>query len=444
MANAPVVRGYGAGSAFAWREGRRVSVERFLGEVARTAASLPERSYLLNLCTDRYRFAVGFAAALVRRQVNLLPPNETPHMIERLARQYPGLYCLTDRAAGPLLETVRYEERPGPEVALAGAPSFPEDQLAAIVFTSGSTGQPLPHRRSWGALTGVARAEIGILELHERPGLALLGTVPPQHVFGLEATVLTVLQGGCAMHPGRPFYPADIRAELASLPRPRGLVTTPVHLRVLLAEADEPPPADFLLCATAPLPLKLAAQAEARFAAPLYEIYGCTESGGIAARRTVESVEWRAMAGVRLRADDRGTWVRGGHVGAEVLLADVIELKRGERFLLHGRTADLVNIAGKRTSLAHLNYHLNSIEGVRDGAFVIPDQHGEAVARLTAYVVAPGLTRRGLMAALRRRVDAAFLPRPLHFVEVLPRNETGKLPRESLAGLDIELARKAG
>src|SRR5687767_6611496 len=97
MANAPVVRGYDAGSAFAWREGRRVSVEQFLGDVARTAASLPERSYLLNLCADRYRFAVGFAAALVRRQINLLPPNETPHMIERLARQYPGLYCLTDR-----------------------------------------------------------------------------------------------------------------------------------------------------------------------------------------------------------------------------------------------------------------------------------------------------------------------------------------------------------
>src|SRR5688572_7708561 len=445
MVLAPLVRGYGATSTLAWRGGRRVSVEEFLGDVARLAAALPERGHLLNLCADRYRFAVGFAAALVRRQVNLLPPSETRHAIEGLARQYPDLYCLTDRPAGPApLPTVRFEERPGSGVAVAEAPSFPEDQLAAIVFTSGSTGEPLPYRKSWGALTGVARAEIGILGLSEMPGIALLGTVPPQHVFGLEATVLTVLQGGCAMHAGRPFYPADIRSELASLPRPRGLVTTPVHLRALLSEADAPPPADFLLCATAPLSFKLAAEAEARFSAPLHEIYGCTESGGIAARRTVETVEWRAMAGVRLRADDRGTWVRGGHVEAEVLLADVIELKRGERFLLHGRTADLVNIAGKRTSLAHLNYHLNSIEGVCDGAFVIPDQHGETVARLTAYVVAPGLTRRSLMSALRRRVDAAFLPRPLHFVDVLPRNETGKLPRESLAGLDVELARKAG
>jgi acyl-coenzyme A synthetase/AMP-(fatty) acid ligase len=93
---------------------------------------------------------------------------------------------------------------------------------------------------------------------------------------------------------------------------------------------------------------------------------------------------------------------------------------------------DLVNIAGKRTSLAHLNYHLNSIEGVRDGVFVVPEQDGEAVTRLTAFVVAPGLTNQVLMSALRQRIDTAFLPRPLHFVEALPRNETGKLPRQSL------------
>jgi acyl-coenzyme A synthetase/AMP-(fatty) acid ligase len=228
------------------------------------------------------------------------------------------------------------------------------------------------------------------------------------------------------------------------LPRPRALVTTPAHLRVLLAEPDDLPPADFLLCATAPLSPQLAARAEARFGAPLYEIYGCTESGGIASRRTVESDEWRAMTNVTLRADRKGTWVKGGHVETEVPLADVIELRGRGRFLLHGRTADLVNIAGKRTSLAHLNYHLNSIEGVRDGVFVVPEQEGDAVIRLAAYVVAPGLTIETLMHALRQRIDAAFLPRPLHFVEALPRNETGKLPRQALDEFETELATRAG
>ncbi|HLF38308.1 MAG TPA: AMP-binding protein [Burkholderiales bacterium] len=444
MVSAPLVRGFGAGVAFAYRRGSRLCVERFLWDVSRLAASLPDRRYLLNLCADRYRFAVGFSAALLRRQVNLLPPNETPDLIERLVSQYPGVYCLSDGMTGlQSLETVLFPELDDPGMAVLPVPDVPATQIAAIVFTSGSTGEPVPYRKSWGSLVRVALAEIEILHLRARPGMALIGTVPSQHVFGLEATVLMVMQGGFALHARRPFYPADVRTELAALPRPRGLVTAPVHLRVLLAEPDDLPPADFLLCATAPLSRQLAAQAEARFGAPLYEIYGCTESGGIASRRTVESNEWRAMREVALRTDGRGTWVKGGHVETEVPLADVIELRGRGRFLLHGRTADLVNIAGKRTSLAHLNYHLNSIEGVRDGAFVIPEQEGEAVTRLAAYVVAPGLTSETLMNALRQRIDAAFLPRPLHFVDALPRNETGKLPRQALDEFETELARMA-
>src|SRR6185503_2131661 len=98
-------------------------------------------------------------------------------------------------------------------------------------------------------------------------------------------------------------------------------------------------------------------------------------------------------------------------------------------------TADLVNIAGKRTSLSSLNHHLNSIPGVRDGTFVVPPAGDQAVTRLAAFVVAPGLTGDAILAALRQRIDAAFLPRPLCLVDELPRNETGKLPRERLEAL---------
>ena len=434
MITIPLVRGYRAGSVFAYREGQAVGVEAFLSDARRIASALPDRQHVLNLCADRYRFAVGFAAALLRRQVSLLPPNVTPDLLERLSARYPDLYCLSDAAAGSgLLETVTFPDAADGGQAPSLIPVIAESQAAVVVFTSGSTGEPVPYCKSWGSLVRSALAEVERLDLRARAGMTVLGTVPPQHSYGLESTVLMVMQGGLALHARRPLLPADIRAELAALPRPRALVTTPVHLRALLAEADELPPADFLLCATAPLSPQLAAQAEARFGAPLHEIYGCTESGGIASRRTVQTNEWRAMSDVTLRTDEKGTWVRGGHVESEVLLADVIELRGRGRFLLLGRTADLVNIAGKRTSLAHLNYHLNSIEGVRDGAFVVPEQEGEAVTRLTAYVVAPGLTSEALLAALRQRIDAAFLPRPLHFVDALPRNETGKLPHLALS-----------
>jgi acyl-coenzyme A synthetase/AMP-(fatty) acid ligase len=109
-----------------------------------------------------------------------------------------------------------------------------------------------------------------------------------------------------------------------------------------------------------------------------------------------------------------------------------------ESFLLHGRVADLVNIAGKRSSLAHLNHQLNSIPGVLDGAFFHAEEPAGShtgVVRVAACVVAPALDAAGLLAALRERIDAVFLPRPLLFVAQLPRNASGKLPLSALRAL---------
>ena len=443
-AELPLIRNHGANSVFAHSGGTPVSVSQFLHHVAQLAAQLPDATHVLNLCVDRYRFTVGFAAALLRRQVNLLPPNQTPDLFGRLKRTYPRAYCLVDND----VEHQPFEAKAFPDLEdgpghSAEIPLIPATQVAAIVLTSGSTGDPTPHVKTWAALTRSVTAELERLKIKPGSNTAIVGTVPPQHMFGLESTVVLPMQGGMAIHSTRPFYPADITGQLETLPRPRALVTTPIHLRTLIAESDALPQADFLICATAPLSPQLAAAAEKGFGAPLYEVYGCTEAGQVATRRTVKTSEWWALPGIVLRQDLKGTWIHGGHVDTDVLLNDVIELRGRDRFLLHGRKADLVNIAGKRTSLAHLNYHLNSIEGVRDGVFVVPEAEGDTVTRLMALVVAPTMTRQALLKALRRRIDPAFLPRPLCFVESLPRNATSKLPRDALATLMSELTTRA-
>jgi acyl-coenzyme A synthetase/AMP-(fatty) acid ligase len=115
----------------------------------------------------------------------------------------------------------------------------------------------------------------------------------------------------------------------------------------------------------------------------------------------------------------------------------VIEVTGPDRFLLHGRVADLVNIAGKRSSLAYLNHQLNAIPGVLDGAFFHCHAAAAdaAVTRVGACVVAPGLDAAAITAELRRRIDPVFLPRPLLLVASLPRTSTGKLPQEALRSL---------
>jgi len=442
MAAIPLIRHNDPAGVFAWRAGQPVTVADFLRDVVQLSATLPAKRHILNLCTDRYRFAVGFAAALLRGQTSLLPPNYTADFVARLTQRYPDLYCLTDGATE--LHDIEVVAFPASFSGTAPklVPQVEETQSAALVFTSGSTGDPVAHAKSWGSLCRGAVAEAERLGIVQDPGMAVLGTVPAQHMYGLESSMLLAMQNGLALVAERPFYPADICARLQSLPRPRCLITTPVHLRTLLAEAQDIPPVDFVLCATALLAPQLAAESEARFGAPLYEIYGCTEAGMVASRRTTAGAAWQLLPGVEMQQDEQGVRVRGGHVEIESPLSDVIERNADGTFLLHGRTADLVNIAGKRTSLASLNHHLNSIPGVQDGVFLMPDDGDGAVTRPLAFVVAPGLTSQKILDALRNSVDAVFLPRPLYFVEALPRNTTGKLTRESLLRLREQQAKR--
>jgi acyl-coenzyme A synthetase/AMP-(fatty) acid ligase len=105
--------------------------------------------------------------------------------------------------------------------------------------------------------------------------------------------------------------------------------------------------------------------------------------------------------------------------------------------MLHGRTADMVNIAGNRSSFGYLNTQLNAIPGVTDGVFFLREgtTSPTGVARLGAVVVAPTLSVAELNEHLRQRIDPVFLPRPLIMVERLPRNATGKLPHGELQHL---------
>lgn len=433
MAALPLIRLSTPESVFAYRGGASITVAKFLRDVEVMARSLPDRRYILNLCADRYHFAVGFSAALIRGQISLLPPNYTPKLVERLKLCYPDMYCLADGAVDFQGEIVPFPRLAEMDNVARIAYSVPEEQCAALVFTSGSTGDPVAHPKSWGGLCHGAQAEAESLGLRPGSGMALLGTVPAQHMYGLESCMLLAMQNGLSMVAERPFYPADIRDCLEQLPAPRSLVTTPIHLRALLAEPDAIAELEFVLCATAPLAVSLAEAAEVRFGAPLYEIYGCTEAGMVASRRTMDGEAWQLMSGVEMEQVGEDCHVRGGHVGIEAKLSDVIRQIDARTFSLHGRMADLVNIAGKRTSLASLNHQLNQIPGVLDGVFFVHDDRGDgSMARPQAFVVAPGLAAEDILGVLRKNMDAVFLPRPLYFVEALPRNSTGKLTRESL------------
>ncbi len=409
-----------------------IQAARFRRDAAALAALLPEAGFLINLCTDRYRFMVGFAAALLRGQVSLMPSAATPAILRDLATEYHELYALTDGPAPELPHLLFPASLPEAEEAQL---NIPGSQPAVVLFTSGSTGKPKPVTKTWSVLVHSARTAGERLGARAMRGGCIVGTVPHQHSYGLESVITLAWQHGLAVATGVPLFPGDVRASLEAAPAPRLLVTTPVHLRALTATPGGMPSVALLLCATAPLSPALAEAAEAMFHAPLLEIYGCTEAGQIASRRSTQETDWHCFDAVALHRDAAGCWASGAAVEGLAPVQDEIEPTGERHFRLGGRSADLVNIAGKRSSISYLNHQLLSIPGVRDGAFLMGEDETLAVPRLKALAVAPGLTAAEILQALRERLDPAFLPRPLTLVDALPRNEMGKLLRADLLAL---------
>ena len=420
----------------AWRRGEPVSAARFLADVMAAAGAMPASRHVLNFCADRYRFAVTLFAAIVRDQTTLLPPTTTPNVIASMRAFAPDAYYVADEEQ-PEVELPRCVLPDGASTGSAQTFELPEidaHQVVACLFTSGSTGEPQPYRKRWGSLVANVRGEARRLGVG--PGHVILGTVPPQHMYGFESTVLMPLVAGAALTSERPYYPADIDAVIEGVPSPRVMFTTPFHLRAWV-ESGEAARLETIVSATAPLSVGLARTAEERTGAQLLEIYGCTETGQVATRRPTHSAEWQPFDGLRVWNEGSQAMAAGAHVDAATPLQDVIEPSAdGNRFLLHGRSSDMVNIAGKRNSLGYLNHQLTSIPGVADGVFFLPgDDEADGVTRLVALVVAPGLTPAQILEQLRARIDPAFLPRPVLMVESLPRSLTGKLPREALKAL---------
>ena len=436
MSALPLVSHATAEHIVAWRSEGAVTRQQFLAEVQQLVALLPAGGHMLNMCSDRYRFSVGLAAAIVAGKISLLPSTHTPETIRRMQAFASDVFCLTDSDTCDIaLPLIEYPKHFSPVLTNTPVPQIPSAQNIAVVFTSGSTGVPQPHPKTWGALVASVQAEAARQVWAAATPCNLLGTVPPQHMYGFESTVLMAWQSGNALSHAQPFYPADVCTALAALPAPRVLVSSPMHLRTLLDAALPIPELVGVLSATAPLDVALAQEIETRCQAPLMEIYGSTETGLIATRRPAQTPQWQLLPGIRWAIEGDRLRAYGGHIEAQTAMSDKIEPLNETHFLLHGRIADMINIAGKRHSLASLNHLLTTLPGVIDGAFFMPDDAGAQVTRLAAAVVAPKLDVASLTAALREHLDPVFLPRPLLFVDALPRNATGKLPRAALQAL---------
>lgn len=426
-----------------------ITCAEFIGQAQRLAAQLPDSTWVINLCENRYLFMLAFCAAILRGQTNLLPQNRAPATLEQLAANYPGAYILHQGldALPPGIAAHNMNQESLVGEAATAIPGIPLDQLAAIAFTSGSTGQPKPNPKSWNTFIESSRINAQHMLPGEQATLYELATVPPQHMWGLETSVLLPLFAPVCAADAKPLFPQDVQQALSRLPEPRLLVSTPVHLRALTQSGIHWPTTTRVLCATAPLAPSLAQDVEQQFGGDLIEVFGCSEVGSMACRQTAIEDDWQLFSGLHfvntdvLNAESNAYQVQADHLPDTVPLQDLIAFTPTGRFRLLGRNEDMLEIAGKRGSLQELNHILLTTPGVLDGVVFLPDDKAQGTCRPVALAVidTTQTDKAKLLARFAEHLDPVFIPRPLVLVDKLPREENGKLPRRRLLGFWGEL-----
>jgi acyl-coenzyme A synthetase/AMP-(fatty) acid ligase len=460
--NAPIING-GLDSPLAWlskpllglpvdkKLGRIVSRGEFIQHVLRVAEVLPDQQYAINLCDNRYLFLVSTWAVIVCQQSNLLPPNKNPMTQLKLARKYEPCYAIHDGPAELAqglenvdISQVNWALDPSKNPDEGAIPSIAFDHPAIISFTSGSTGESKPNLKTWQTLV----QSTAINAKHMLPNMDQtfyhLATVPGQHMWGLETSVLLPVFANACLVDARPMFPNDIVTLVKRMPSPISLISTPLHLRALSASSqaiDEIQWAN-TLCATAPLNSELAQALELQFSTELREVYGCSEVGSMAVRRTATTGVWQQFDGLNFSIGSDGAQVNADYLPAQVQLEDALESVSNGFFKLAGRLSDQIKIAGKRGSLHEANTVLSLFDGVIDGVVIFPEQD-RLVPRLVAMVVLKeGVDKNALRDHFRDHLDFAFVPRPIYIVESLPREENGKLLRAKVLDLYQMLATK--
>jgi len=422
------VRPREAGSVVGWRAGETVTWAAFRARVAALASRLDSDAVLA--CEKPLNFLAALLALWSRGRQALVPPSLQPAAVSAIA--------------GRALRDGDVEAATGSsELALP-----PAAQCRLALYTSGSSGAPKRVDKT------LAQLDRELENLHALWGdvlarSAVLATVPHHHIYGLLFRLLWPLAAARPADEATSVDPVELRAAAAQRGR-HVLVSTPAHLDrfpglLALSQWHRP---EMIFSSGGPLAAPTAALYRGAFGAAPVEVFGSTETGGVAWRRrdgAADEEAWRPFPGIAVSVDEEGALVLDSAYlpSRDWRMDDAATLLGDGRFVLRGRLDRVVKIEGKRLSLPELEQRLQSHEWVeaacavplpaplRLGAVVVPTREGAAaLQRLGARATGEALRRH-----LAPAFDATLLPKRFRFVAALPVSERGKVVPQALAKL---------
>lgn len=378
-------------------------------------------------------------------------PDAAAHAARAGALPCPGF----DNAllAGPLNQDCR------PEPVDAGG-----EQVAALVYTTGTTGQPKGVMLSHASLLFVAATSSRLRGL--QPGDRAWGGLPISHVYGLTSVLLGTLSAGACLQLAPRFDAARLLDSIRAgeLTIVQGVPAMYARLLAIAGEQAIPSRLRFCYAGGSPLDPALKRAAEALFGLPLHNGYGLTESGPTVSQTRLDApradtsigqpipgVEVRIVGkdGVEIAPGEAGElWVRGPNImrgyyrdpaaSSSVLLpggwlatGDLARQEPDGALFLLGRTRELIIRSGFNVYPLEVETALNAHPRVVQSAVIgRPRAGGEE--EVLAFVEADGVSAEELHTWLRSRLAPYKRPARIVFMKALPAAPSGKVLKARL------------
>ncbi|QBG37016.1 AMP-binding protein [Litorilituus sediminis] len=406
---------------------------------------------------DSYQFSLLFFALIAAKKQLILPPNGQPLQVKQCMAHADIFIGDLDGEADTDLDYPRFDIE-----QLAGIDMTSHDELSFDLhskisfFTSGSSGQAKAIEKSFGQLVTEVEQLEQTFTAHFADNCIVMATVSHQHIYGLLFKLLWPLWAGRDLYLKTFAYPEHLVHQVKQTPNASiCLISSPAYYHRLLADnvlADIKSQLSVLFSSGGPLNAQAAIDLQQSLGITPIEVYGSTETGGIAwrQRQSIDDDIWQVFSAIQCHNDDSeqrlsilSPYVDSAHW---YRTDDRVELLDKQRFKLLGRADRIVKIEEKRCSLDEIGLRLVEHSFVEQAYVLVV---GDADKRRTLAAVVE-LTEAGqealatsvkfkfdrlLKAHLKQYFEAIVIPRKFRYLTQLPFNSQGKLNKKHLETL---------
>lgn len=432
----------------AWSKGVYKTWGDFLLETAVMRHFLSQKPYTKWLLhsEDRWLFLITFVALLQCKKDIYLTANITSGYIGQIRDSSMGF--LTDSSienSDNIAMIINDSSKKRQVEAQLETPAIVRDDTKIYMFTSGTTGKPKVVLQRLTEFE-MDNAFVASKWANEFASRKLVSTVSQHHIYGLLFSILLPFALGVPFLRKRIEYPE----ELMSLnDTSYMIITVPAFLKRTV-EMNEKflLKSPWLFTSGGAVPFDVAKKTNEILGFWPVEIYGSTETSGIAYRKSVDGMEWTCFDNAQIHLNDVGCLViKSPYIKdpAGFATADMAEILKDGRFRLLGRLDNVVKIEEKRISLAEIETCIMQTRFVKDVCAVpMENEHRQYIA---AVIVLNDNGKQKFADVDKFHIDTFFreyllkffepvvLPKRFRYVDTIPLDAQGKKKRLEMQAL---------